>query len=78
MYIQRSLTPKVKDKLLNTQKIIILYGPRQVGKTTLVKGISETIPLIILAINADEKKYVDVLSSRDLNALKLLVAGYSC
>ena len=76
MYIQRSLTPRVKDKLLNTQKIIILYGPRQVGKTTLVKGILDSLPLKILAVNADEKKYVDVLSSRDLNTLKLLVAGY--
>lgn len=38
MYIQRTAEQLLK-KLLNTGKIIILYGARQVGKTTLLKTI---------------------------------------
>jgi len=76
MHISRALYPSVKDKLLSSDKIVIIYGPRQVGKTTLVQNILQDLPLKKLAINADEKTYTDVLSSRDLNQMKLLVEGY--
>jgi len=36
MYIQRQLEPVIKKSLFKG-KIIIIYGARQVGKTTLVK-----------------------------------------
>ena len=38
MLIKRALYQKISNKLWKN-KIIILYGPRQVGKTTLVKTI---------------------------------------
>lgn len=38
MYIQREIKEKIKEKLFKG-KIVILYGPRQVGKTTLCKEI---------------------------------------
>jgi predicted AAA+ superfamily ATPase len=76
MHIARSLFEPLKNNLLNDRKIIILYGPRQVGKTTLVNHILREIKEKKIEINADEKKYIDVLSSRDLQKMKLLVEGY--
>ncbi|MBI4713567.1 AAA family ATPase, partial [Candidatus Uhrbacteria bacterium] len=38
MYIHRQIETSIKNSL-NTAKIIVLYGARQVGKTTLVREI---------------------------------------
>lgn len=57
-------------------KAIILYGPRQVGKTTLCKDIIEAVVVRTLYINADEMRYIDALSSRDARKLTDLVSGY--
>lgn len=75
-YIDRALFQPIKDKILTSDKITVIYGPRQVGKTTLAQRILRDIPLKKLAINADQQQYVDVLSSRDLERMKLLVEGY--
>lgn len=54
----------------------MIYGARQVGKTTLVNSIVKTLKYKTLSINADEEKYVDILSSRNLDKMKSLVEGY--
>lgn len=59
-----------------SNKIVIIYGARQVGKTTLANQIIDRLGLKTLKINADEKKYHDILSSRDLDKIKSLVSGY--
>ena len=38
--IKRTIQSRLEDKLFKG-KVIILYGPRQVGKTTLVKEIQK-------------------------------------
>jgi len=73
MFIPRALTDTIKERLTVSNKVIILYGPRQSGKTTLVNNILESFQEKIVAINADEKKYIDILSSRDFNKMRLLV-----
>ncbi|TAK46491.1 MAG: ATP-binding protein [Saprospiraceae bacterium] len=73
--IQRSIEATIRDDLANSGKIIIVYGPRQVGKTTLVQKILKTLPLRVLEVNADQFKYHDVLSSRDLARMKELVGN---
>lgn len=74
--IVRILEKKIIDRLLNTKKSVILYGPRQVGKTTLAHHILDQLKLKTLRINADEKIYSDVLSSRDLDKINQLIHGY--
>lgn len=74
--IQRILKTQLLDDLLNSGKVIVLYGPRQAGKTTLSKMVIEETRLKCLIINADQLKYIDVLSSRDLALLQSLVGGY--
>jgi uncharacterized protein len=76
MIIERKIKAQLTDQLLNSGKVLILYGPRQAGKTTLSKMVINDTGLKTLSINADQLKYVDVLSSRDLNKLAALVDGY--
>ncbi len=76
MVIQRAQKDQILEKLLHSDKIILLYGPRQVGKTTLVRNILQQTPGRILEINADQTKYIEVLSSRDLNKMQGLIAGH--
>jgi uncharacterized protein len=74
--IHRSYTSYLSAELADTSKIIVLYGARQVGKTTLVKEILKTQSGKVLEINADEQPYWEVLSSRDFSKLSALVEGY--
>ncbi len=54
-------------------KIVILYGARQTGKTTLAKEILDASGKKVIAVNADQQKYVDVLSGKDARKLKGLI-----
>ncbi|MCD4665571.1 MAG: ATP-binding protein [Bacteroidales bacterium] len=76
MLITRLLSDIITEKLRTTNKAVILYGARQLGKTTLSKFILSNLGFKTLSINADQEKYIDILSSRDLNKLKSLVHGY--
>lgn len=66
----------IVEKLKTSHKAVILYGPRQAGKTTLCKDIIKTMSVKTLYINADEARYIEVLSSRDARQLSDLVSGY--
>jgi len=57
-------------------KVIILYGARQVGKTTLATSILGELSSRVLRVNADQREYLEVLSSRSLTQLRGLVEGY--
>lgn len=74
--IQRFLLTELLEKLHNSTKIILIYGARQVGKTTLVKQLLSQVSYKSLSINADEEKYNDVFSSRDLTKMRMLTDGY--
>ena len=74
--IQRFLESTLIDRLLHSNKVVILYGARQVGKTTLAKKVIGAFPGRVLEVNADRLQFHDVLSSRDLSLLNGLVSGY--
>jgi uncharacterized protein len=74
--IPRSIEATVRERLDEGTKIIIIYGPRQVGKTTLVNQILNQSAYRVRTINADELFFRDVLSSQDARQLRDLVAGY--
>lgn len=74
--IPRIQATDIREKLLHSNKIILLFGPRQVGKTTLIRSILADLPARHLEINADQSKYIDILSSRDLLKMRGLVEGY--
>lgn len=74
--IIRLIEKYLREILNNQKKIVVLFGARQVGKTTLVKTLLENSTDRILHINADEQLYNELLSSRDFSKLKGLVDGY--
>ncbi len=74
--IPRTIASQIRDDLLSSNKIVILYGPRQVGKTTLVREILSDMPLRKLEVNADQLKYNEVLSSRDLRKMQELIGHH--
>lgn len=74
--IPRMLRSRVTEQLLAGGKIVLIYGARQVGKTTLVHEVLGDLPYHTLVVNADEIRYADVLASRDLRRLRGLVEGY--
>lgn len=76
MYIPRLLTELIKKRILNASKVVILYGARQVGKTTLLNRIMDEIPLKSLRIDAGDARYAETLASRDTRRLKALASGY--
>lgn len=76
MKINRFIIDDILKKLHTTPKAIIIYGPRQVGKTTLCQEILKKLNLKTLSINADVSRHVSILSSRDDRKLRDLIAGY--
>ena len=77
MYIQRLIKQDMRKKLsLKKTKILVLYGARQVGKTSLVEDILKTLNQRILKLNGDEEKTARIFSARDLGQMKSVVAGY--
>ncbi len=53
MFIQRTIHRLIETKLFH-HKAIVVYGPRQVGKTTLMKQILKSHPKKSLYLNCDE------------------------
>jgi predicted AAA+ superfamily ATPase len=73
--INRNITQSIIANLFK-RKAIIIYGPRQSGKTTLLQMLQEKISMKILVMDGDEpdvrQKLTDVTSSQ----LRSLFAGY--
>ncbi len=76
MLIPRLLEKQLKERLQKPDKVIIVYGARQVGKTTLIREVLKSQHGKVLEISADQLIYHDAFSGRDLERLKGVVAGY--
>ncbi len=76
MYIERVIEQKIIDYLKTSNDVIVVYGARQVGKSTMISHIISKIDLQTLKINAEELKYNTIFSSRDLDKMNELVEGY--
>jgi uncharacterized protein len=50
-------------------KVLVLFGPRQVGKTTLVHDLIPSVPMRSKYVNADELIYREALASQDRQRL---------
>ncbi|OQX51580.1 hypothetical protein B5M47_00065 [candidate division CPR3 bacterium 4484_211] len=74
MLIPRIITKAVKEAL-QPGKVTILYGPRQVGKTTLLSQLAEELEESNLQISGDQLRYREVLSSQDERKLKELIGS---
>lgn len=71
--IVRDLTPVIKSNL-NKGKVIVLIGPRQVGKTTLVNSLLKDIPFLFL--DGDDAVVSDTLAYANTETLKNIIGNY--
>lgn len=76
MLLPRLLTQIILNKLQSSDKGVVIYGARQVGKTTLVNGILNRLKLKVLTINGDQSRFQDIITSRDFTKIRSLVEGY--
>jgi hypothetical protein len=73
--IGRILENTIKSHL-GTGKAIILIGPRQVGKTTLLENLARTFNKRTLIINCDEPDMRTMLSDKTSTELKTLIGNH--
>jgi len=76
MTIPRHIESVCLNHLSTNGKVMLIYGPRQTGKTTLVKQLGKNSGLKSLYISADLAKNENLLMQRDLKALSDLTEGY--
>jgi predicted AAA+ superfamily ATPase len=77
MYFNREIFTKLVSKA-DFKKALILLGPRQVGKTTLIKKIAERISPSYLYLNGDELPTQQALQNANLAFLKAYVGNHKC
>jgi uncharacterized protein len=68
MKIQRLMLEQIQKSLI-PGKVLVLYGPRQVGKTTLARDLLAATSLRTRFVNADELLYREALASQNLQTL---------
>jgi predicted AAA+ superfamily ATPase len=76
MAILRYVETSCLESLSSGRKIMLIYGPRQAGKTTLVKQLGKNSGLKSLYISADLSKNELLLMQRDMKTLSDLTEGY--
>lgn len=72
MKIHRSMLEKLAETIV-PGKVMVIYGPRQVGKTTLVDAYMQLTLDRTVLINGDEAIYGEALSSRSLPQLESII-----
>jgi len=75
MYIPQKQLKNLKDKV-GPGKVMVIYGPRRVGKTTLVKKFIESIPEKVLLVNGDDIVVREYLESQSIEKLRDFVGSY--
>jgi len=78
MIINRSIQPHIL-KALEQKKVVIIYGPRQVGKTTLAHQIAQQFSAgtEYLYLNCDEPDIEQALHDKTSTQLKNFIGAYS-
>ena len=66
------------DELVRKDKILVLYGPRQVGKTTLVEAYLDTLSDVVRVryVTGNDSLVAQTLSHASLRDVEEFVAGY--
>ena len=75
MYIERAITEKILQRLQTDRRIILLYGPRQCGKTTLAREVMERFGKRTIMVNGEDPRMQELWSSRDLRRIRGQIAG---
>ncbi len=72
--IRRSIQGAIEQSLFKG-KAIIIYGARQVGKTTLIKALQQSVAVPSIYLNCDEPDIRRALSDKTSTELKMLIGA---
>ncbi len=75
-WIPRVIEGSIGRQIDDGGKIVVLYGPRQIGKTSLIKRVLDTGGRKVLSLTGDDASHVARLSTRELAPLRRLTEGY--
>lgn len=64
------------EPLLEPNKVLVMYGPRRVGKTTLLRSLLETTHLPYRFDSGENIRVQEILGSGDVGKIREYVAGY--
>ena len=73
--IKRKIYPLIQQ-YLEPNKVVVIYGPRRVGKTTVLKEFLNQTHLRYKLDSGDHIRTQEVLASSDINLIKNYAAGY--
>jgi len=74
LYIKQHQLSRLK-KLLQSNKVLVIYGPRRTGKTTLIKRFLQDIQEPYLLVNGEDITVQEFLSSQSIAKLKEFVGS---
>jgi hypothetical protein len=64
------------EQYLHPNRVLLIYGPRRVGKTTLLQNLLAKTPLKYKVDSGDNIRTQQILSSQDFNQILAYVEGY--
>lgn len=73
--IERKLQKQIENSLFK-RKVIIIYGARQVGKTTIVKQIIKRYPEKSIYFNCDEPDVREALTNKTSTEIKAFIGDH--
>ena len=73
-YIKRTIEEKLISMIDNYQ-VIMITGPRQVGKSTLFNQITQGRKEAVLTLNCDEPEVKEMLANINTSELKMLIGN---
>lgn len=76
MFLDREIQAAFEARLVEGRKVLLLFGARQVGKTTLVRRVIQSLPYRVLEVTGDDAVVSNLLASRDSVRLEGWVSGY--
>ena len=76
MFMDREIHASMLHRLEEGGKILLLFGARRVGKTTLARRLIGELPLKTLELTGDDAITSGLLASRDAMRMDELVSGY--
>jgi predicted AAA+ superfamily ATPase len=74
MYIKRTLQSIIESRL-NSNKVILIFGARRVGKTILIKEIIRNFSGRVLILNGEDSTALSLLEEKSITNYKNLLNG---
>jgi uncharacterized protein len=65
------------EQYIKKGKVLLIYGPRQVGKTTLIKDYLKTCEYKYRYDTGDNQRIQNILATQDLSIIKEYLEGYN-